>query len=422
MPSMREFRLPDLGEGLVAADVVKWLVRTGDLVAVDQPVIEVETAKATVEVPCPYGGVVSELCVPEGGSVAVGAALIRVAVEEPAAPGPASETDAEEASGQVLVGYGTSGRVRRRRTSRALGPSASVAAAPGAAGPGTSPPVLSPVVRRLARTQDIDLTTLRGSGPEGLILRSDVESAIQAREDESARAPAGPAAERRTPLRGVRAAAAEKFSRSRREIPHVTCWVDADATALLAAREQLAQVPGPRLGLLALLARISVAALGRFPQFNSRVDTRAGEIVRLPEVNLGFAAQSARGLVVPVVRGADRMSTGGLAAELSRLTAAARDGALRPTDLTGGTFTLNNYGVFGADGATPILDHPQAAMLGAGRVTARPWVHEGGLAVRQVVQLSFTFDHRVCDGAEAGGFLRFVADCVECPTLLLRHC
>ncbi|PLW73294.1 branched-chain alpha-keto acid dehydrogenase subunit E2, partial [Streptomyces sp. DJ] len=241
----------------------------------------------------------------------------------------------------------------------------------------------------------------------------------------TATATAGPAADGaaeavRIPLRGVRGAVAEKMSRSRREIPDATCWVDADATELLAVKDALAAGPGPRIGLLALLARICTAALARHPELNSTVDTERGEVVRLPAVHLGFAAQTERGLVVPVVRDAHRMSTAELSAEITRLTEAARTGTLTPAELTGGTFTLNNYGVFGVDGSTPILNHPEAAMLGVGRIAEKPWVHRGELAVRRVTQLSFTFDHRVCDGGAAGGFLRFVADCVENPVRLLR--
>lgn len=372
MPEVREFALPDLGEGLTEAEIVRWLVEVGDVVAVDQPVAEVETAKAVVEVPCPYGGVVTARFGEEGAQIPVGSALVTV-----------------------------------------------------------------------AREHGLDLHALRGSGPDGLILRRDVERAVGSAPPAgttvtatatatapgaaaaTATATAGPAADGaaeavRIPLRGVRGAVAEKMSRSRREIPDATCWVDADATELLAVKDALAAGPGPRIGLLALLARICTAALARHPELNSTVDTERGEVVRLPAVHLGFAAQTERGLVVPVVRDAHRMSTAELSAEITRLTEAARTGTLTPAELTGGTFTLNNYGVFGVDGSTPILNHPEAAMLGVGRIAEKPWVHRGELAVRRVTQLSFTFDHRVCDGGAAGGFLRFVADCVENPVRLLR--
>ncbi|MFB7423438.1 dihydrolipoamide acetyltransferase family protein [Streptomyces hydrogenans] len=438
MPSVREFLLPDLGEGLTEAEIVRWLVADGDMVAVDQPVVEVETAKATVELPCPYAGVVTRRYGGEGDVLAVGAPLVAVTVEETAAP--AGEPRAT-GSGSVLVGYGTRETPRRRPAPAAV-PAVTVPAVtvpvrpapvPGSApaGPAGPVPVVSPLVRQLARRHGLDLRSVPGSGAGGLILRSDVDAAIRRAEREPAGVGAvtavpGPAHGSdgpepvRVPLRGRRAAAAAKFSRSRREIPDATCWVEADATALLEARAALARPDGAPIGLLALLARICVAGLARHPQLNASVDTAREEIVRWPATHLGFAAQSARGLTVPVVRDAHLRDTAGLAAELARLTASARAGTLTPAEVTGGTFTLNNYGVFGVDGSTPILNHPEAAMLGVGRIAEKPWVHEGRLAVRRTVQLSLTFDHRVCDGAEAAGFLRHVADRVERPLRLLE--
>ncbi|MFJ4538531.1 dihydrolipoamide acetyltransferase family protein [Streptomyces tibetensis] len=503
MAQVLEFKLPDLGEGLTEAEIVRWLVEVGDVVAIDQPVVEVETAKAMVEVPCPYGGVVTARFGEEGTELPVGAPLITVAVGERPASG-AADTGSE-GSGNVLVGYGTSEAPARRRRVRqerpvsgasapagragASGPlngRADAAASPagaqsggpattvngqtggpattvngqaGGPGPEDGPvPVISPLVRRLARQNGLDLRELTGSGPDGLILRADVEYALRV---EGRGAPAGspaqphprvpqasspaPAAHRpsttaapgeirtplsggtrpltgeiRTPLKGIRGAVADKLARSRREIPDATCWVDADATELMRARAAMNAAGGPKISLLALLARICTAALARFPELNSTVDTEAREVVRFDHVHLGFAAQTDRGLVVPVVRDAHARDAESLTAEFARLTEAGRTGTLTPGDLTGGTFTLNNYGVFGVDGSTPIINHPEAAMLGVGRIVPKPWVHEGELAVRQVVQLSLTFDHRVCDGGVAGGFLRYVADCVEQPAVLLR--
>ncbi|MQY35886.1 Dihydrolipoyllysine-residue acetyltransferase component of pyruvate dehydrogenase complex [Streptomyces sp. RB17] len=480
MAQVLEFKLPDLGEGLTEAEIVRWLVQVGDVVAVDQPVVEVETAKAMVEVPCPYGGVVTARFGEEGTELPVGAPLLTVAV------GPQAPAGDSEGSGNVLVGYGTSEAPARRRRVRPAtfvtgaangstgadgarttgvpsgpGPDRrqNPAAASGAArldgtaatnGMATTRtaharvdalhaegpvPVISPLVRRLAREGGVDLRQLAGSGPDGLILRADVEGALRAKAtpapavQEPVRAAASPApaaaaatrgAGTRIPLKGVRGAVADKLSRSRREIPDATCWVDADATELMRARAAMNATGGPKISLLALLARICTAALGRFPELNSYVDIEAREIVQLDQVHLGFAAQTERGLVVPVVRDAHARDAEALTAEFARLTEAARTGTLTPGELTGGTFTLNNYGVFGVDGSTPIINHPEAAMLGVGRIVPKPWVHEGELAVRQVVQLSLTFDHRVCDGGTAGGFLRYVADCVEQPAVLLR--
>ncbi|MFE3180328.1 dihydrolipoamide acetyltransferase family protein [Streptomyces violascens] len=425
MPKVLEFKLPDLGEGLTEAEIVRWLVAVGDVVVVDQPVVEVETAKAMVEVPCPYGGVVTARFGEEGSELPVGAPLLTVAVGAPQEQGAVQEAESSEYSGNVLVGYGTAAAITRRRSRvRPMAPAAVPAAPPAAAEAAGPVPVISPLVRRLAREHGLDLRELRGSGPEGLILRADVESAM--RTPAPAPAPVAPAtpapaaAGERIALKGIRGAVADKLSRSRTEIPDATCWVDADATELMAARAAMNAAGGPKVSVLALLARICTAALVRFPELNSTVDMAAREIVRLPEVHLGFAAQTERGLVVPVVRDAHARNVDSLGAELARLTEAARTGALTPAQLTGGTFTLNNYGVFGVDGSTPIINHPEAAMLGVGRIIPKPWVHEGELAVRQVVQLSLTFDHRVCDGGTAGGFLRYVADCVEHPAVLLR--
>nr|WSZ21047.1 2-oxo acid dehydrogenase subunit E2 [Streptomyces canus] len=201
-------------------------------------------------------------------------------------------------------------------------------------------------------------------------------------------------------------ATAEKFLRAHRDTPSVTIWADVDATGLLAERASRG------VGLLALLARACLTGLAEFPEFNARVDGDRGEVVRLSQVHLGFAAQTPKGLVVPVVRDADRLPLDALAAELRRLTDLARQDALPVGHRTGGTFTLNNYGVFDVDGATPILNHPQVAMLGVGRITDRPWAVDGRVEVRKVVGLSLTFDHRVCDGRTAAGFLRHVVDAV----------
>ncbi|MGW0930446.1 dihydrolipoamide acetyltransferase family protein [Streptomyces sp. NPDC002644] len=483
MAEVLEFKLPDLGEGLTEAQIVHWMVEVGDVVVVDQPVVEVETAKAMVEVPCPYGGVVTARYGEEGGSLPVGAPLLTVAVGADPGDAPAASSGAgvgtvngtaveggTESSGNVLVGYGTSAPPARRRR---VPPPSPVRARPQPEAPRPAPepaaeatpsraraarsgadhagvpsaqdgpvPVISPLVRRLARDNGLDLREITGSGPDGLILRADVEYALRAaasREQVQETAPtaAAPSAVRpagagvgagaaasavagRIPLRGLLGAAADKFTRSRSEIPDATCWVDADATELLNARAAMNAGSGPKISLIALLARICVAALDRFPELNATVDTAAREIVRFEEVHIGFAAQTERGLVVPVVRDAHRRNAESLSAEFARLTEAARGGGLRPAELTGSTFTLNNYGVFGVDGSTPILNHPEAAMLGVGRITPKPWVHRGELAVRQVTQLSLTFDHRVCDGGTAGGFLRHVADCVEQPAVLLR--
>ncbi|MFC4950505.1 dihydrolipoamide acetyltransferase family protein [Pseudonocardia sp. GCM10023141] len=402
---MSVFTLPDLGEGLTEAELVRWLVKVGDTVAVDAPIAEVETAKATVEVPTPYAGVVAALHGTEGTTIDVGAPLL--SVESVSAAGAAYAEEERAGSGNVLIGFGTSPETGARRRRGATRPSA--AAAP------THPRVASPIVRQLARRNGLDLATLTGSGPDGLIVRADVEKVAAPPPPAPISAPdtadrrTGLAIRERVPLRGFRKAVAETLTRSRQEIPEATTWVDVDATALLELRATLGT------GLLALIARFTVAGLARFPELNSRVDTDREEIVHLDGVNLGIAAQTDRGLVVPAVRDAHRLSARGLDAEIRRLTAAAREGSATAAELTSGSFTLNNYGVLGVDGSAAIINHPEVAILGIGRILPRAWVVDGDIVVRSIAQLSLVFDHRVCDGGTAGGFLRFVADAVENP-------
>lgn len=441
MSGAQVFTLPDLGEGLTEAEIVEWLVAEGDEVSTDQHVVTVETAKAAVEVPCPYAGTVVALHGEPGQLLEVGAPLITIGAaqeqgglderqertEPPPVRAEAAVVEHEQGtgSGAVLIGYGTgaetarrtrggSRRRHRRDTAYTVG-----SAQPAPEDHTGALKVISPLVRRLARDAGLDLSTIEVQRPDGVIRRDDVVRAAHSRHDG---APQGAAAEadRRIPLTGVRRVMADRLSTSRREIPDATTWVDVDATELLALRDTLRSVrPDDGIGVLALIARITVAGLQRHPELNASVDTDAQEIVRHGAIHLGFAAQSPRGLVVPVVRDAGSMTTAQVAGALRGLTEAAREGSLTPSQLTGGTFTLNNYGVFGVDGSTPIINHPEAAMLGVGRIIDRPWAHEGQVALRKVTQLSFTFDHRVCDGASAGGFLRFVADCVEQPAVLL---
>ncbi|MGC4760013.1 dihydrolipoamide acetyltransferase family protein [Micromonospora trifolii] len=439
------FLLPDLGEGLSEAEIVEWRVAVGDVVTVDQSVVEVETAKAVVDVPCPYAGRVVTLHGAAGEVRPVGQPLITIAPldggDEPA--GHATYREEERAgSGNVLIGYGTghgTATRRRRRPRLAVAPEpvdpgpSGAGGASGAAAPSGDPAppaaalVISPIVRRLAREHGVDLDTVRGTGPGGVIRRADVEAALTAPAARLAAVPdpqvgSAPVGDGDVivALTGVRKVIADKLSRSRREIPEVTIWVDVDATGLLETRAAInAATPDAPVSILALLARICLSGLRRFPQLNARVDTEAQRIVQSAGVHLGIAAQTDRGLLVPVLRDAQRLTTAELAAELASTTAAARAGSLPPARLTGGTFTLNNYGVFGVDGSTPIINHPEAALLGVGRIVDKPWVVDGQLAVRKVTQLSLTFDHRVCDGGVAGGFLRHVADCVERPALLI---
>lgn len=416
---MPEFLLPDLGEGLEEAEILAWHVQVGNHVAVDQVIVEVETAKAAIAVPVPYAGLVAELHAAPGAVVAVGHPLITITAAVGAA--------AEEASGNVLIGYGTMTAPRRgtrsaRRSSRrvpAQAPATAPAAvpAPGRRGP---VPVISPLVRKIARDAGLDLASVAGTGQAGLVRREDVRRALARRAAaEPAAAPASPAdpGEKRIPLRGLRRAAADKMTRSRREIPEATVWVDVDATSLLEARRALNAGSGQPVSLLALLARFALLGLRRYPELNARIGP--DEIIVPAHVHLGFAAQTDKGLVVPVVHDAHQLTTRQLSAALTARTAAARGGTLTPAELTGGTFTVNNYGVFGVDGSAAIINHPEVAILGMGRIIDRPWIVDGQVEARKVGELTIAFDHRACDGGTAGGFLRYVADCVESPVSAL---
>ncbi|MDQ0824655.1 2-oxoisovalerate dehydrogenase E2 component (dihydrolipoyl transacylase) [Arthrobacter sp. B2I5] len=380
-----------------------------------------------------------------------------------------AETYREEekaGSGNVLIGYGTPGGHSQARRTRARKSSVTVAERTGSTAPelskeddltllrtrvpGKLGAVISPLVRRMAREHGVDLGDISGSGDSGLIMRRDVEAALrttapaqvpeakpaETRPLESEAAAASQEAQAangvdartglpiaaRTPVRGVRKAVAANMARSRSEIPEATVWVDVDATALMELRGGLkangAEVPG----LLAFIARFVTAGLKKYPELNTRIETaedRSQEIVAFDGVNLGIAAQTDRGLVVPSVRAAEKLTARELDAEIRRLTDVARQGKATPTELGSGTFTLNNYGVFGVDGSAAIINHPEVAILGVGRIIDKPWVVNGELAVRKVTELTLTFDHRVCDGGTAAGFLRFVADAIENPTSLL---
>ena len=449
---MPAFLLPDLGEGLTEAEIVTWHVKAGDTVSVDQGIVEVETAKAVVEVPVPFAGRVTQLHGQPGDVVAVGQPLVTVdTAGRFAEPGvvtsPAGPDDADQ-SGNVLIGYGTSS-ARRRRHRATRSPAAIPATGPpapgtAATGDNTVPPVVtngrvpvaSPLIRQLARNAGVDITTIPGSGHGGLITRHDVDAAINARRADPASRRADPASGRdiapavlpaagsagviRIPIRGLRKSVADKVSRSRREIPEATVWVDVDATEMLGLRATLnADESAPKISLLALLSRFTILALRRYPELNARID--GDEIVMSPSVHLGFAAQTDRGLMVPVVHDAQAHTLEQLSTAIAERTRRAREGKLDPADLVGGTFTVNNYGVFGVDGAAAIINHPEVAILGIGRIIQRPWVIDGQIAPRQMTELTLAFDHRVCDGGTAGGFLRFIADCVELPAKALRH-
>jgi 2-oxoisovalerate dehydrogenase E2 component (dihydrolipoyl transacylase) len=412
-----QFLLPDLGEGLTEAEIVAWLVAPGDVISVDQVVVEVESAKSIVQLPSPYAGRVEALHGEPGDVVHKGSPLITVAGEDSVA---GSQAPVPEGSGAVLVGYGTrepTVRLRRPASGR-FGSRAAVLPRPSGAGtlldPERHSPVVSPLVRMQAKLHGIDATQLAGSGPGSLVLRADVDVAIAALE-------ASLAGDERIPMSGIRKLIADRLTTSRRTIPEATIWLDVDATQLVGARERLQKSTGERFSLTALLARFVVAGLAEYPILNSSVDEAAGEIVQHRAIGLGLAAQTSRGLLVPVIHDAGSLTTRQLRDRVAEVVAHSERGDFPAAQLSGGTFTLNNYGGFGVDGSTPIINYPEVAMLGIGRMIDRPWVVDGELAVRKVVTLSFVFDHRVCDGDVASGFLTFIARCVEEPLTLLGN-
>ncbi|MCM3656926.1 2-oxo acid dehydrogenase subunit E2 [Agromyces mediolanus] len=450
----REFLLPDLGEGLSEAEIVAWLVAPGDTVAIDQPVVELESAKSVVQLPCPFAGVVSRL----GGEVGevlhegavllalepVGASADSPAEELPtrtdgassaagAGATPAGDRSSDGASGAVLVGYGTTSTAASARPAGAparFGRRGAERPA-GAPRPRLDPtrrsPVISPIVRRIARQNGFDASRLEGTGPDHLVLRRDVEAYLALETGHSTAAAAGaestaaavrPSEDERIPLDRMRRAAAAQFTRSRREIPEATVWMDVDATRLVEARHELRDATGERFGLTALIARFAIAGLARHPILNSSFDAEREEIVRHRAVHLGVATQSARGLVVPVIADAGALPLRALRDTIAAVPEELDAGRAR---LRGGTFTLNNYGALGVDGSAAIINHPEAAMLGVGRFLERAWVIDGAIVPRTVTELTLSFDHRVCDGAEAAAFLTFVAECIERPMRLLAE-
>ena len=512
MSEVKEFRLPDVGEGLTEADIVKWHVQPGDKVTVNQIIVEIETAKAVVELPSPYEGVVAGLLVPEGTTADVGTPIISVEVgpdagRSPHPPAPRGSTSADlvpplaaaagiepgiegtltpkEERQAVLVGYGvkvgsTSRRPRKASASAQApdsapassgvsGPSAaSVPAAPsgagaeaaggfasGAAAPaaGQETAVLAkPPVRKLAKDLGVDLARLSGTGPGGSITRDDVQAAasgpVTADLAETGRAeksraetgmaetgmaetgtvPAGfapvtaVAREERIPIRGVRKHTASAVAGSAFTAPHVTEFLQIDITETMAATARLRAMPefaDIRVSPLLLVARALMVAVARHPMINSSWDEDAQEIVVRHYVNLGIAATTERGLIVPNIRDAHALSLPGLARALAELTETARAGRATPADLRGGTITITNVGVFGVDTDTPILTPGEAAILAFGQVKDAPWVHKGQLAVRKVTTLALSFDHRIVDGDLGSAVLRDIGAMLEDPLRIL---
>lgn len=447
-----EFRLPDLGEGLTEAEVVQWLVAPGDTVSLNQTLAEVETAKAVVELPSPYAGVVSTLHADAGETVAVGSPLIAFDVEGAEEP-PVVTSGGEEKAQPNLVGYGAapsaSGRpARRARRTGGATPVADTAvleAAPHDASPTVSVetvverPRSTPPVRAYAKRLGIDLVLVAASVGDRVITRDDIDEhaarvGIRAEEKGAPRGmplPDTAAAlhegvrETRIPIRGVRKHTAAAMIESAFTAPHVTVFHTVDVTAtmdLLASFKEDRGLSAHRIGPLAVVAKAVCLALTRTPGLNARWDEPAGEIVQYHYVDLGIAAATERGLIVPNIRDAEALTLVDLADALKALAETARSGKTSPAELSGGTFSISNIGVFGIDAGTPILPPGQSGILAVGAVRRQPWEYRGEIALREMMTLSLSFDHRLVDGAEGARFLKDVADVLEEPgrAMLLR--
>lgn len=452
----RVFRLPDLGEGLTEAGLVQWLVAVGDTIVTDQAIAEVETVKSIVELPSPFAGVVKALHGEPGDTIDVGAPVLEVAEHDSSSTDSSSTAGARDAdvgprtgsrtaeheayrveeragSGNVLIGYGTSERAATgRRRAKAEAAAAPVGGdAPSDASARRPVAVRSPLVRRLARDLGLDVHAITPTGHDGAVTRADVLGAAvddavdgaAAQHRGSDREPHGASAERidglsviaRERMSPLRKTVSARLTRSRTEIPEATVWVDVDATELWNLRACMAPPGGRAPSLTALLSRFAILALDEHPVLASRLSDDASEIISFDGINLGVAADTERGLLVPVIPRAHELSVEQLDAALRELSATARSGAMPPERLRGSTFTLNNYGGLGVDGSAAIINHPDVAILGIGRIIERPWVVEGQIIPRRIAQLSLVFDHRVCDGGYAASFLRRVTELIEHP-------
>ncbi|MHA7282337.1 dihydrolipoamide acetyltransferase family protein [Arthrobacter sp. TMS2-4] len=445
---IREFRLPDLGEGLTESEIVQWHVAEGDTVELNQIIADVETAKAVVELPSPYAGVVVRLHEAAGTVVDVGAPIVSFDVEggpdadvqdqPPPADGPASDDPVPAKREPNLVGYGAavekSGRPQRRgRTLPGAGAPPSVASPQHRERPRSTPPV-----RKLARDLGISLDGLAGTGPGALITRADVLAAIAGGPAPVASSPGAPtvhalpepvpqpvrsgAGETRTPIRGVRKHTAAAMVASAFTAPHATEFLTIDVTPtmeLLAELKAGRAFEGTRVTPLTVVAKAVCIAIGRNPSLNSSWDEQAQEIVQYADVNLGIAAATPRGLLVPNIKAAQARTLKDLAQALGALTETARAGRTSPADLTGGTVSITNIGVFGIDAGTPILNPGEAAILAMGAVRSMPWEYRGDIALRSVMTLSLSFDHRLVDGEQGSRFLADVGTILRNPAMVL---
>ncbi len=471
MSDVSQFKLPDVGEGLTEAEIVSWKVKVGDTIKVNDVIVEIETAKSLVELPSPYGGIVDGLLVEEGQTVPVGTPIIAVrsgragaapsaepAVEQRAEPGelgsagvvggpgedmvpPPVPAEPEERQA-VLVGYGPRSTTTRRRPRKhtPIDPAAAPAEASAAltaafnaveapeAAPATAGVLAKPPVRKLAKDLGVDLTTVVPSGPGGTVTRADVEGKAGAAPTMAVGARTtgagwdGQPREERIPIRSVRKATAAAVVQSAFTAPHVTEFVTADVTRTMRLVRRLREsreFRDVRLSPLAVLARAMCIAARRTPEVNARWDAQAGEIVVQRYVNLGIAAATPRGLVVPNIKDADRLSLRDLAIAINSLAATAREGRTAPPDMTAGTMSITNVGVFGVDTGTPILPPGESAIMAFGAVRKQPWVQGNKVRPRWVTTLALSFDHRLVDGEQGSRFLADVAAILEDPAQAL---
>ncbi|GAA3317135.1 dihydrolipoamide acetyltransferase family protein [Arthrobacter ramosus] len=464
---IKEFRLPDLGEGLTESEILSWKVAVGDTVTLNQVIAEVETAKAVVELPSPFAGTVAALHEQAGSVVEVGKPIVSFEVDDAGASPSAvagsgeaasTESPAETAARREpnLVGYGAvveqSGRPARRQRmfdggaaerERVREPIPAVEPVPVVEQP--APPAVpnepaaeqerprsTPPVRKFARDLGIDLELVKGTGPAGLITRADVQDFAAGSQPQLAVPEVTPAAasavgvsaerETRTPIKGVRKFTAAAMVQSAFTAPHVTEFLTVDVThtmELLARLKASREFAGYKLTPLTIAAKAVLIALRRNPTLNSRWDEGAQEIVQFNYVNLGIAAATPRGLTVPNIKDADKMTLLELSTALSALTDTARSGKTSPADLTGGTISITNIGVFGIDAGTPILNPGEAAIVALGSVRKAPWVHNDELAVRQVMSLSLSFDHRLVDGEQGSKFLADLGAILSDPATVM---
>ena len=409
---MPDFKLPDLGEGVTEAEVDRWLVKEGDVIAEDDPLVELITDKATAEVPSPYGGTVSKIHVQPGDVVPVGTVLVSISdsaglsSEGPFAP---SGTPASEDAPASVAGLGAPPASADEAPAKApmAGTSSSLEA-------GAAVRAMPPV-RRLARELGVDLSSIVGSGASGQITRGDVEAAANGRASAS-RMLGG----RREPFRGVRRKIAERMSEAHRLIPPVTHVEECDVTELDATRN-LANERAPdqsRLTFLPFIVKAVVQGLKDHPALNASLDEAAGEIVFHDRYDIGVAVDTPAGLVVPVVRDADKKRLREVAADIDRLAKGAREGSLTADELRDGTFTVTSPGPFGGLMATPLVFHPQSGILGVHRAVERPVVRDGQIVIRKMMNLSITFDHRILDGMTAARFALDVVKLLEHPMVL----